>query len=542
MKWRWLVVLGLALLVGLGAAAWRRAQAAARVEAGARLYREGRSPVSGAPVKALVGADLEVDGATVTCVTCHLRSGAGSLEGRVVAPPIAGAVLFAPLATRYKGVVVTDAPPRRPAYTRASLADALRRGVDPTGRALNQAMPRYALSDDELDPLIDYLWALSSAPSPGVEAQRLHLATVITPDAPAEDREVMRFALEKFISFQNASTQPRTQGLDNRSARMSKNMLGSGQRSELAFQALELEVWQLEGPPETWRAQLETALARQPVVALVSGLSASPWAPIAAFADAHHLPTVLPITELPVIDAGADSYTLYFSQGAFLEGAALARSLTPGDEVVELVHADPLAEARARGFDEALARVGRSARRVALPTDVSRVGIGPTTTVVVWDAPGELGTLERLPPHRATFASAVALGPSRASLPETVRAQLRATWPARDTADEQAQVELVRPWLKDSGAGAIDSSSRAYAVAAAASTALQVFSTALMDVRGPSTADALLDALGLLRDQRVPHFDRLSFGAGQRFVSNGVWLVEIADDGALVKRSEWLTY
>jgi mono/diheme cytochrome c family protein len=542
------LVAGLMALGMLAGVAWLRVDAVrtrARLQQGQQLYRKGLG-LNGAPIKALVKADLVVDGTMVTCANCHQRAGFGSFEGALVSPPIVGEVLFNPVKTLFKGVEVKGAPPRRPAYTLATLATALRDGVDPTGRKLNEAMPRFELGDDEVAVLAQYLTSLSSAVSPGVVDDTIRLATVVSADAPADERAAMVFALQKFVSYQNSQTQPRVQGLDNRSARMSQNMLGGGLNAtrDVAFKKLELAVWEVQGAPDSWRAQLEEQQERRPVFALVGGLVQGPWAPVAAFADAHTLPTLFPVTDLPVLGAEADTATVYLSAGATQEGLSLAHHLADVEQVVELVGPGALEQVRARGFDEARAQLGKPpATRLPLPVDAAKLPAG--VTVVLWSAPGVLTELEALAAlggDRAVYASAVAVGAARATLSADARKVVRFTWPARATDDERAFLDQLRPWLKDSGERALDHTSREYAVAASAYAGMQVLALAMMDLRGHYTGDALLDVLGMLKDQKLPYFERLSFGVGQRYASKGAWVVEVGAQGEFLKRSEWLTH
>src|SRR5450631_735759 len=91
--------------------------------------------------------------------------------------------------------------------------------------------------------------------------------------------------------------------------------------------AWELHVWQLSGPPDTWEAQLDQYLAREPVFAVISGLGGANWAPVHHFCERAALPCILPNVDLPVDAADTDFYTIYFSRGVLLEAALLARCI-----------------------------------------------------------------------------------------------------------------------------------------------------------------------------------------------------------------------
>ena len=138
---------------------------------GERMYLEGILP-SGQPMQAFVSGDVPVDGTSFTCVSCHLRSGLGSVEGEVITPPTNGRILYQERKPYVKG---SEFVPQihnyavylsvRPAYTDETLATLIAAGVDPTGRSVLKAMPRYELDDKDMAILIAYLKTLSDEPS-----------------------------------------------------------------------------------------------------------------------------------------------------------------------------------------------------------------------------------------------------------------------------------------------------------------------------------------------------------------------------------------
>ena len=100
---------------------------------GERMYREGVLP-SGKPMQAIVAGNPPVPGTAFACVSCHQRSGLGLDEENVYAPATTGAKLFQPLQMRYlrygmENPTYFAMPIDRPAYTDASLAEALRNGT-----------------------------------------------------------------------------------------------------------------------------------------------------------------------------------------------------------------------------------------------------------------------------------------------------------------------------------------------------------------------------------------------------------------------------
>jgi hypothetical protein len=142
---------------------------------GERMYRQGILP-SGASMSAFIRGDVEVDSSSFSCSSCHLRAGLGSIEGGVVTPPTTGNKLYKTyrrppsldnIPDRAGRYIYAKTVVERPAYTRESLATALRFGIDPAGQTFNDVMPRYPLSDRDMSILSSYLEMLSSELSPG---------------------------------------------------------------------------------------------------------------------------------------------------------------------------------------------------------------------------------------------------------------------------------------------------------------------------------------------------------------------------------------
>lgn len=540
--------------VGLMAFLRDRENSLARTTSRARgeaLYCRGHR-ASGRPVTAVIRGDLKVDGLMFACVRCHLTSGFGAAEGRIIAPPIDAESLFHQVTLRYKGVEVSGAPPRRPAYTRESLGRALRTGVDPSGRAFDEAMPRYELDDQDLDALIDYLGSLSQGPAEGVTDGTIRLASVVTDEVPVAEREAMLFALEKYVAFKNAQVQPKETGVDNRSARMATSMLTS---RDVAFKRLVLTPWLLRGAQESWPRQLEALYEESPPFALVGGLTTKSWAPIHEFSEAKRLPTLLPLTDLPALSI-PNTYTLYVSRGVRQEAEGVARYLAGIGEnqgrVVQIVRDTPIGQALRAGFEETSRELGRPppttvvvAPGEAIP-ELGELAQASPAAVLLWDDAMGLSALERLTAGAPmVFVSASALGDAMWTIDEPARAHTYVAWPYRLPSEEERYVSVLEPWL--TGPRQLDApggTTRQYRVAAGAYAVTQVLTQGLMDLRGRYSRDYLLDVLGMLGDQRLPAFEQLSFGVGLRTVSNGCYVAQLGPGPSptLIKRSTWLTH
>ena len=166
-----------------------------KLRLGERMYREGILP-SGEPMQALVKGDMPVPGTAFTCVSCHQRSGLGSVEGGVSTPATNWPQLLKPLQMRYTRFGMNRAtyfpiPVERPPYTDETLACAIRTGVDSRGRTMEDVMPRYLLADEDMALMIFYLKSLSSEFSPGISDTTFKFATVMTDDVSKEDRDAV---------------------------------------------------------------------------------------------------------------------------------------------------------------------------------------------------------------------------------------------------------------------------------------------------------------------------------------------------------------
>ena len=178
------------------------------------IYRDGLLP-SGEPVTAIVQDDTPVEGTMFSCESCHMRSGFGSYEGGVMTTPTTGKYLYQPvfnlrqLTPAEKETVprylkyLYETPPSRPAYTDATLAAALRTGIDPSGRLFDKVMPRYLLNDRDMAILINYLKSLAAEPSPGVTESSVRFATVVTDDVSLAERDALMTTLENYARGRN---------------------------------------------------------------------------------------------------------------------------------------------------------------------------------------------------------------------------------------------------------------------------------------------------------------------------------------------------
>jgi hypothetical protein len=519
------------------------AASAADAGSGQSLYRDGLR-AAGEPLRATVQKGVALSGADAACVKCHRRSGLGGSEGQNPIRPIAGRLLFAPSQgepARRRGVAAGGTGVR-PAYTAASLARALREGIDPAGRALDPLMPRYALDDGEIAQLQTYLEGLSAAPGPGVGADEIHFATIIAPDVAPERRKAMLDVMQGFVRDKNAGTR-----LEAR-----RRAVGT-EPMYRAFRTWVLHVWELAGAPHTWGDQLAARYREQPVFAVIGGLGGGSWQAVHAFCETFEVPCVFPDVDYPDV-AGKGHYALYFSRALTLEAEVLGRHLqerAPSDAapVIVQVYRD---DAAGRVPAEALRRMLAGRWRVVdcplpadgrLPDDCLPAGAGRALpdAVVLWLDHQALAALGALPAGApgALYASSSLLAMHRPKLPDAWLARLRMVHPFDLPPARERRMARLQAWLRARGIPEGDQRTQANAFFAAT-----IAGDALSHVGETFSRDYFIERIEQMTQASLSPsiYPHLSLGPGQRFASKGAYVVEFPAeaDGAPVAVSGWL--
>lgn len=520
---------------------------------GEQMFRKGVLP-SGAPMLAHTKGGTPAPGMTYACASCHLRSGIGATDEGLSTPAINGFWLSQPLYQKLSKVPGSQraslglkVPPTRPAYDDASLARAIRQGADPSGRGFNPRMPLYDLGGQDMEILVHYLKNLSSRPSPGVSEERLRFATVLTEEVSPEDREAMLLPLDNYILMHNRMSG----GFGSK-----MYVFGDGQEMRLSFRELQLDRWELKGPPATWRRQLEAYNEANPVFALLGGISYGAWQPIHDFCESQRIPCLFPVTDYPVVSDSA-WYTQYLSRGFQQEGITAAHHLhgalaaSRGAKVLQVVQDDPRGRALAAGFLGAWRELGgRPVKTVTLTgRDLGDPGFlaglvrkEKAAAVLLWTGPEAYPALAALaaagnPP--SVYLPSGALKPDLAALPAPARSFTYITYPYRHPQDEPAYSNRVNPLLAGYTSYHPETriSTRMYSLT-------QVLTAALVDMEQNFFRDAFLDVIGMQRNQKLADYEWLGFGPGQRYASRGCYIMQLSADPApvLVKKSGWLVY
>lgn len=508
-------------------------------ELGRRIYREG---VSG--------------GAQPACASCHRRSGFGTSEGGVYVPRVTGPALFRPrqlrradlfrnlyqeLQTSLYDARVRD-PRLRPAYTPETLAAAVREGRDPAGRALAPLMPRYRLSEEEMAALTAYLQGLSAAPSPGVDGETIHFATVVTDGVDPGRRKAMLDVMEAYVRWKNAETRHSAQRVG----------FSPWYRDEFrgSYRQWRLHVWELRGPAGTWPDQLAAYYQAQPVFAVLSGIGAGPWRPVHDFCERVEVPCLFPNTGLPVT-APPGAYALYLSSGSTVEAEALARYLPGSPERIVQVYRD-VDEGRtpARAFRGALGASARLTDRAVPPGRALTPAFWKRlveetrpATLVLWLDGKDAATLG---PATDAFASvhrivlsASLLGEGEPTVPAGPRGKTLLTWPYALPGHEEPLIYRVRAWMRARGVERTHER-----LQLATWLALAVTDHSLTHLVENFSRDFFVESVEEEAENALNPglFPALSLGPGQRFASKGCYVVRLADGapGGVAAVSGWI--
>lgn len=512
-----------------------------QIETARRMYRNGVLP-SGEMITATVRGDVAVGGDYAICGNCHRRSGLGSSEGSQVIPPITGEVLFNPL--RLPTSKPPLAPLQRPAYSKETLKRAIRSGVDANGKLLDPLMPRYALDDTQLNLLIDYLKTLSVEISPGVDERDIHFATIIAGPVAPEMRKALVDVMQVYAKQKNSETRHESKRANN--APWHKEWLFAPYRKWV------IHLWELDGPAETWPAQLQAYYSQQPVFAVLSGVANGSWQPIHQFCEQTELPCLFPTTDLPVISE-QDFYPLYLSKGMALEGQLVSRHrLDDGladRPMVQVYRADDqraktAAESirKERGVQTVVWHPGEGQPSAEFWHQVLNEAEGAVLTL--WLSKAEVDTLwpllEQIKGPDRIYLSTTLYGDNTDAVPLSLRDRLLFIH------TNELPSRLSRLLLRSTGWLRVKHiyAPEAREVQANAYFALKVAGDALMHIRGYFFRDYFIERIEHTVDS-VPYtsvYPRISLAPGQRFAAKGGYIARISTGAnpALVAVTDWV--
>ena len=543
-----ILAVGLGLLALLAAAA--RA-ATPQVAVGESIYLHGQLGSGEALAGVRPAGGVAVKGAEAACLNCHQRSGLGTSEGynntRTV-PPITGLYL-------YHARGATTAEPilpylewmhgNRDPYTDATLARAIREGLDSRGRPLSYLMPHFKLGDADMSALIGYLKQLGTRPPPGVTDSELHFATIITPDADSTKRGAMLEVMQHYFAEKNRfpignSKQMRTSG----KTEYAKSMF-------MSHRLWKLHVWELTGPDSSWQGELEQHFAQEPVLAVLSGLGGANWAPIERFCEKQQLLCLFPNVEVPVDDS-RDFYSLYFSRGVVLEADLIASAIGqsaqhPAATVVQVYRMGDSGEAAASALASTLKGRGVVVRNQALPAHgqgrevpESLRGASGADALVLWLRADDLSALGGAQSAPATvYVSGTMAGLERAPLPDAWRSRVKMAYPVDLPERRALRLRYPLNWFSIQHIPVVDEP-----VQADTYLACGLLAETLSHMADNFSQALLVEMLQSSIERRLintGYYPRLVLGWNQHFASKGGYIVNFADPGGtrLAADSDW---
>ncbi|MEX3844984.1 MULTISPECIES: c-type cytochrome [unclassified Paraburkholderia] len=521
----------------------------ATASAGQALYQQGVLG-SGEALEAMHDGGVHLQGAAAACVNCHRRSGLGSREGNSSIPPISWRYLVEPRTQTPEDRDLPYVPgmrAEREPYTEATVARAIREGIDSEGKPLSSLMPQYALNDADMQALIGYLKQLDRRRPTGVTDTVLHFATIITPDADPVKRAGMLDVLTHYFADKNVFPLGAVPPL-----RSSRKMMFMVNRR------WELHVWELKGPPDTWRGQLTQFLARQPVFAVLSGLGGKNWAPIHDFCEQEAVPCLFPNVEVP-IENDRDFYSVYFSKGVLLESELIAARIV--DEtgapqaqgtkeakapthVWQVYRTGDNGERGAQSLATALAAHGIAVSNHALAPGEGIAGalhgIPRSDVLVLWLRPPDIAALARIPPATHTvFMSGLMGGLDSIPLPTSWRGVTRLAYPFDLPEGRRVRVDYAFGWFSIRQIPMV-----APQVQADTYLACGLLAETLSHMVDAFVRDYLVERVQDMLERRIltGYYPRLTLAPGQTFASKGGYIVRFAgpDHIKLVADGDWI--
>jgi hypothetical protein len=337
------------------------------------------------------------------------------------------------------------------------------------------------------------------------------------------------------------------------------------------LKALAATPWELKGPPQTWRSQLEAYYKKDPVFAVVGGISNDDWRPIHEFCEQNRIPCILPITDLPVVSE-SDWYTLYFSKGLFQEGEVAAKYInsmsdnTQGIRVIQVFRDDKRGLAIAKGFgDTWMSITGKAAESHIFPENkpitpefITKLAVSDRKAIILlWLGSKDLTAISGLANTQdrpgTVFLSYGLLDKDIYAIPEKIRKSVYITYPYRLPDDFKKYEPLLKSGMMLPGLRVKDAN---WTVRAKMTTLYANLPSAIFMMKGYFFRDRFLEVLDMMLPMRFvsdlaswnnhvpdsPLYPRVSFGPGQRYVSKGCYIVQLTDDPApkIKSVSDWV--
>ena len=299
---------------------------------GKRLYTQGES-LSGAPVTALVSRGATpIPASILPCVGCHGEDGKGRPEGGVVPPDITWTSLSNSFGHDH------SYGRSHPAFDESMLGRAITHGVDSGDNALAVAMPRFQMSDDDLQDLIAYIKRIEYDLDPGLSDDKIRIGTLLPrAGAAGSQGQAMYQVLRSYFDDIN-----KRGGIH-------------GRQIELVAAGYDQDATRV-----AWEAR--DFLDQQDIFAMVSGYLSGVEQPITALTEELKVPLVGPYTPLPQDASSLQRYTFYLTGGIVQQSIVLATNRqSKTEEAASLAIVYPLGATYDKSVSAVLSAIGGTA-------------------------------------------------------------------------------------------------------------------------------------------------------------------------------------
>lgn len=475
---------------------------------GKRIYTRGESR-SGDDITAFVGEPpMGVSAKMLPCINCHGADGAGKPEGGLVPTNLKWSVLIRSYGT------TGPSPRRHRPYDEDTLKRAITHHIDPSGNTLGVGMPKFAMTDHDLDDLVAYLKRIEHDRDPGVTDGHITLATLLPVDGPRADLGIaVRDVLDALFADVDAEG-----GVYKRNIR--------------------LRVVPAGNTPDESITRLNHVLDADGAFAIVAPYAPGAEAALAALAAEREIPIVAPLTGAPDRIDGDNTFVFHLAAGLAVQARALVDhwasvATRPDAANAALIerHGPPFASTA-----DAIARQCRTQniplRRVAPyrpdafspETLANAIGgadalffVGPADDCV--DVLRELADAQRLP--RVYLLSAF-LGNNIFDAPARFRDTIVAAFPNSRSAQSPRGVEAYRAFLDRHGLASKASAVRVTAYCAG-TLLIEALRGAGVDVR----RELLIRELEGLYEHDTGLMPPITFGPNRRVGAYGAYIVTV---------------
>jgi hypothetical protein len=221
----------------------------------------------------------------LACVTCHRESGFGSSESGQTIPPVSWRFLGRnqPETNSSRFYRLQN---KRQAYDAASLHRLLTQGIDSNGDVIDRLMPRYAMSREQSDHVLDHLKTLYSGADPGVDTDILRIATIVDSRLPQAQTDQHIEFLHDLFAMKNGLTR----------GELKRKKFSPIQKIPQyeSYRSWKLVIWKLPQNPDQWVDFLRREYAKEPVFMVIRPLVKNDYAEVARFCSDSRLPCLFP--------------------------------------------------------------------------------------------------------------------------------------------------------------------------------------------------------------------------------------------------------